>query len=85
MAGGAGTRTCVGTWFQCLFSLLGFDGVSFVPPYEKVCKGGCVIDVIVFAPINNMGCTKAPVDETINEPDGVLITETPEVIVVSTG
>ena len=36
-------------------------------------------------PNKNRGCTKAPVDEAVNDTDGILITETPEFIAVSTG
>ena len=40
-------------------------------------------DVIVNLPNKNGGCTKAPVDWAVNDLYGVLITETPEVIAVS--
>ena len=43
------------------FCLIGVDGVHFSPPYCKVCKGGGVIDVLVFIPINNWVFVKAPV------------------------
>ena len=38
----------------------------------------------MFVTINNGICTKAPVDEVVNNPDGILITETPEFVAVST-
>ena len=44
------------------FSLLGVDDVIFLPPDDKLCKGGGVIDVILVVPINNGGCSKAPFD-----------------------
>ena len=34
---------------------------------------------------NNGGCINAPIDEVGNDPDGVLITKTSEVIAVYTG
>ena len=37
----------------------------------------------MFVPSNNGICTKAPIDEAGNDPDGILITETPEFITVS--
>ena len=52
---------------------------------DKVCKGDGVIYFLVLAPINNGSFTKAPVDEDRNDPDGVLITETPDIIAVSMG
>ena len=64
--------------------MLGVDYVKVVPSYDNVCKGDGVRDVLVFVPINNMGCTKAPIDYVRNEPDNILITETPEVVAVST-
>ena len=36
-------------------------------------------------PSYNGICIKAPVDEMVNDPDGVLITDTLEIIAVSTG
>ena len=42
--------------------------------YDKVFEWNCVVDVIVFVPSNSGSCTKAPVDEEGNDPDGILIT-----------
>ena len=56
--------------------MLGVDYVKVVPSYDNVCKGDGVRDVLVFVPINNRRCTKAPIDGSGNYPDGVLITET---------
>ena len=67
------------------FSLLGIDDIKCSPPDDKICKGGGVRDVIVFVSSKNMGCTKAPVDEAVNDLDGVLITDTPDIITVSMG
>ena len=39
----------------------------------------------MFVPINNGICTKAPVDEALNDPYGALITETTEFVTVSEG
>ena len=39
----------------------------------------------MFVPSNNGICAKEPFDGAINDPDGTLITETPEFIAVSTG
>ena len=39
----------------------------------------------MLVPSNNGSCTKAPVDEVVNDPDGVLITDRLEIIAVSTG
>ena len=44
-----------------------------------------VSDVIFFVSRKNGICTKKYVDEVGNDPDGVLITEKPEIIVVSMG
>ena len=44
------------------FALLGVDDLNSAPPYEKVCKRACVIDVIVIVPSSNGGCCEAPVD-----------------------
>ena len=63
--------------------MLGFDDANFASPEDKLCKWDGVIDVLVFVPGRNGGCTKAPVDEAVNDPDGVLITSTSGVIVVS--
>ena len=54
-------------------------------PDDKLCKGDGVNNVIMFVPINNGICTKAHVDEAVNDPHGVLIKYTPEIIAVSTG
>ena len=64
--------------------MLGVDYVKVVPPYDNVCKGNGVRDVLVFVLINSRGCNKAPIDYVRNEPDDVLIIETPEVVAVST-
>ena len=39
----------------------------------------------MLVPGNNRSCTKAPIDEAVDDPYGILITETPEFIAVSTG
>ena len=78
-----GTRICVCAWFQNLFPLIGVDGVNFVPLDDKVCKGDHLIDVILLVLSCNGVCSKAPVDEAVNDSDCVLIIETPEVIALS--
>ena len=57
-----------------MFYLLRVDDINFAPPDEKVYKGNGASDVIVFVPSNNGGLTKAHVEESGNDPDGVLIT-----------
>ena len=39
----------------------------------------------MFVPSNNGICTKAHVDEAVNDPYVVLVKDTPEIIAVSTG
>ena len=63
--------------------MLGVDDVKFAPPDDRVCEWNGVGYFLVFVPSNNGSCNKAPVDEVVNDPDGVLITETPEIILVS--
>ena len=63
--------------------MIGVDGVNFVPLDDKVCKGDHLIDVILLVLSCNGVCSKAPVDEAVNDSDCVLIIETPEVIALS--
>ena len=65
--------------------MIGVDDAKFSPLDDKVCAWNDVGNVLVFVPINNGICTKAPVDEALNYPYGVLITEITEFIAVSTG
>ena len=39
----------------------------------------------MFVPRNNGRCNKSPVDEAVNDPYGLLIIDTTEIITVSTG
>ena len=39
----------------------------------------------MLVPGNNRSYTQAPIDEAVNKPDGILITEIPEFITVSMG
>ena len=65
--------------------MLGVDGVKFSSPYDKVCEWNFVGDVLVIIPGNNGSRTQAPGDEALYDPDGIFITEAPELITVSTG
>ena len=78
-------RICLGAWHQCPFQFLGVDDIKFSPPYDKVCEWNCVGYVLVFVPRINGKSTRVPVDEAINYPDGILITEKPEFIAVYMG
>ena len=82
---GVVTRICVGTWVQLNFTLLGVDDVKFLSPNYKVYECNDVRDVLVVVSSNNRIYNKALVDEEVNDPGGVLITETPEIITVSMG
>ena len=53
--------------------MFGVDDVNFAHPDDRVCKWCGIIDVLVFITIKSEFCTKAPVDEARNDPDGVLI------------
>ena len=59
------------------FALLGVDDVNFSLPDDKLFKWNGVRDVLVLVPINNGVCVEAPIYEVVNDPDGVLVTETP--------
>ena len=65
--------------------MLGVDDVNFISLDDKVCEFNFLGYVIVLVPGKNGSCTKAPVDEVVDDPDEILITETPEFIVVYTG
>ena len=60
------------------------DDVKVSSADYKVCEWNGVGYVIAFVPGNNWICTKEPVDEAGNDTDGILITETPEFITMST-
>ena len=55
----------------------------FSPPDNKFFKWDGVIDVPVLVPSNNGVCTKAYVDKEVNDPDSVMVIETPYVIIVA--
>ena len=65
--------------------MLGVDDIHVLPLYDKVCGWNFVGDVLVFLPRNNGRCTKSPIYEAVDYPDGILITERPDLISVSTG
>ena len=67
-----------------IFTLILVDDVNFASPYDKVYKCNCVGDVIVTIPGKNSSFTQAPVDEAVYKPDGIFITEAPELITVLT-
>ena len=82
---GTGTGICVGLRVQFISLSLGQDDVKFSPPEEKVCKGVCVRYFPIFLPSKNGVYTKAPIDETRNEPYNAFKIETLEVIMVYMG
>ena len=82
---GADTRICFGEWVQVIFPLLGLDDVKFALRDDNVYEWNGVVDIILFVPIKNGSCTKAHVEEAGNDTDDLLITKTPQIIVVSTG
>ena len=65
--------------------MLGVDDVKFLSPNYKVYECNDVRDVLVVVSSNNRIYDKALVDKEVNDPGGVLITETPEIITVSMG
>ena len=72
-----GARISVCACEQCLFDLLRVDDVTCSPPYDRVSKRDDVRDVFVLVSINNLVCTKAPVDWAVNDIDSLFATETP--------
>ena len=61
------------------------DDVNFTSPDDKVCEWNCVWGIIGIIPVKNGSCNQAPADEAGYYPDGILISEAPELITVSTG
>ena len=78
-------KICVWCVVPMPFALLGVDDAKFAPPDDAFYKGGGVRDVLVLVPRNNGGCAEVPVDEAGNGPDGVMVTEKPQVISVTMG
>ena len=65
--------------------MVGVDDVDFASPDETFPEGGLLLDVIVGIPGKNGVRANAPVEKSANDPGGVLIETSPNIIVVATG
>ena len=64
--------------------MLGVDDVNFVTPDDKFWKEDGVIYLLLHAPRKNGICAKVPVYEAVNNPKGLLASETLQVTSVPT-
>ena len=55
--------------------MLGVYDVKFSSPDDKVCECNFVGNVLVLIPGNNGSRNQAPVDDAVDGPGGILITE----------
>ena len=78
------TRIRAGACVQCISPFIVVDDVKFSSANDKVCECNCVGYFIFPLPDNKGVFAQAPVDEAGDDPDGILIAESPEFITVST-
>ena len=81
----------VGAWvfvilrFQSLLALFEVDYVNIESLDEKFNEEGGVIDFLLGIPGHNGSVANTYIDEADNDPDVVLVSETPDIIVVTMG